>query len=56
MNTKYSILIDAGSGYHHLTLDDKSLLLTAFSYQFGRYRYKWPPFGSAPASDMFKER
>ena len=27
-----------------------------FAPQFGRYRYKWLPFGAAPAGDMFQRK
>ena len=27
-----------------------------FACQFGRYRYKWLPFGAAPAGDMFQRK
>ena len=37
-------------GHQNLKSDDKSLYLTTFACQFGRYRYKQPPFGIAPAS------
>ena len=49
-------IIDASSGYHNLKLDKKSLYLTIFACQFGRYRYKHLPFGAAPAGDMFQSK
>ena len=39
-DVKYMSIIDASSGYHNLKLDEKSLYLATFTYQFGRYRYK----------------
>ena len=27
-----------------------------FACQFGRYRYKWLPFGTTPAGDMFQRK
>ena len=39
-NIRYLSIIDASSRYHNLKLDDKSLYLTGFACQFGRYRYK----------------
>ena len=53
-NVKYLSPIDASSGYHNLKLDDRSSYLTTFVCQFGRYRYKRLPFGTAPAGDMFQ--
>ena len=53
-NVKYISIIDASSGYHNLKLDDKSSYLTAFEYQFGRYRYKQLLFGAVPVDDMFQ--
>ena len=53
-DVRYLSIIDASSGYHHLKLDEKSLYLTTFTCQFGRYRYKQIPFGAVPACDMFQ--
>ena len=39
-NVKYMSIIDASSGYHNLKLDEKSLYLTTFMCQFGRFKYK----------------
>ena len=55
-NVRYISLIDASSGYHNLRLDDKSLYLTTFACQFGRYIYKLLPFETAPAGDMFQQK
>ena len=44
------------SGYHNLKLDKKSSYFMIFACQFGRYRYKWLPFGAAPAGDMFQRK
>ena len=33
---------------------EKSLYLTTCTCQFGRYRYKWLPFGAVPAGNMFQ--
>ena len=55
-NAKYLSLIDASSGYHNLKLDKKSTYFMTFACQFGRYRYKWLPFGAAPAGDMFHRK
>ena len=53
-NAKYLSLIDTSSGYHNLSLDEKSSYLTTFTCQFGQYRYKWLPFGAVPAGNMFQ--
>ena len=53
-NVQYMSIIDASSGYHNLKLDKQSSYLTTFSCPFGRYRYKWLPFGAVPAGDMFQ--
>ena len=53
-NVKYLALLNAGSGYHNLKLDEKSSYLTTVTCQFGRYRYKRLPFGTAPAGDMIQ--
>ena len=52
-NVRYMSIIDASSGYHNLKLDDKSLYLTTFAFQFGRYRYKYLPFR---AGNMFQHK
>ena len=51
---KYMSIIDASSRYHNLKLDKKSLYLTTFVCQFGRYRYKCLPFMAVPVGDMFQ--
>ena len=40
--------------YHNLKLDEKSSYLTSFVCPFGRYRYKWLPFGAVPVGDLFQ--
>ena len=55
-NAKYLSLIDASSGEHNLKLDEKSSYFTTFPCQFGRYRYKWLPFGAALAGDIFDRK
>ena len=44
------------SGYYSLKLDDRSSYLTTFACQFGSYRYKTQPFGTAPIGDMFQHK
>ena len=53
-NAKYLSLIDASSGYQNVKFDEKSSYLTTFGCQFGWFRYKWIPFGVAPAGTMFQ--
>ena len=53
-NIQYMSIINASLGYHSLKLDRQSSYLTTFVYPFGRYRYKWLPFGAVPAGDMFQ--
>ena len=47
-------IIDASSEHYDLKLDKKSLYLTTFTFQFGRYMYKQLPFGAVPAGNMFQ--
>ena len=49
-------LIDTSSGYLVLKLEEKSSYLTTFTCQFGRYRYKQLPFGTAPVGDIFQRK
>ena len=53
-NVKYLSLIDANSGYHSLTLDERSLCLTTFACQFGRYRDKILLSEATSAGGMFQ--
>ena len=46
-------IIDVSLGYHNLNLDKQSYL-TTFACPFGRYRYKWLPFGAVAPGDMFQ--
>ena len=55
-NAKYLFLINVSSGYHNLKLDERLSYLMTFTCQFGRYRYKWLPFGAALAGDMFQSK
>ena len=48
-DVKYFTLIGTSSGYHNLTLDERSLYLTTCSGLLGRYRYIWLPLGAAQA-------
>ena len=55
-NAKYLSLKDVSSRYHNLKLDKKSSYLTTFVCQFGRYRYKHLPFGTAQEGAMFERK
>ena len=55
-NIQYMSIIDANLGYHNLKLDKQSSYLTTFACLFGRYRYKWLPFGAVPVGDMFQHK
>ena len=55
-NVKYMSIIDTSLGYHNLQLDTKSSYLTTFACPFGRYQYKYLPFGAMPADDMFQHK
>ena len=46
-------IIDVSSGYYNHKLDKQSSYLTTFSWPFGRYQYKYLPFGAVPAGNMF---
>ena len=56
INVKYSSVTDVKSGYHNLRLEDQSSYSTTFLCQFGRYRYKWVPFGAASAGNMVQRK
>ena len=55
-NVKYLSLIDVSTMYHNLKLDERSSYLTAFTCQFGRYRYKRLLFGTATRGNMFQHK
>ena len=50
---QYLTIIDASSGYHNLTLDQKSSYLTRLACQISRYRYAGLPIGTVPVGYMF---
>ena len=50
------LLVDESSGYHNLSLDEKSSYLMTFVCQIGRYRYKQLPIGVAPVGNMFQHK
>ena len=55
-NTKYLTLINAGSYYHNLKQDKRSLYLTMISCPFGRYGYMRLPFREVPTGDTFQKK
>ena len=56
MEVKYLTLIDAGSKYHSLKLEEKSSYLMAFSCPFGRSWCIGLSFGAALTDDMFQKK
>ncbi|XP_041362042.1 uncharacterized protein K02A2.6-like [Gigantopelta aegis] len=53
---KLFTVLDAKDGFWHVVLDEESSYLTTFSTPFGRYRWKWMPFGISPAPEEFQRR
>ena len=45
---------DLSSGYWHVELDEASSNLTTFQTCFGRYRWRWLPFGLNSAAEIFQ--
>ena len=48
-------LLDFGSGFHQLPLEEKSQVLTAFKTEDGLFQYKRMPFGLANAPSFFQK-
>ena len=46
---------DFHAGYHHIPLDEDSILKTAFISPFGKYKYLKVPFGLAQVPTYFQE-
>ena len=42
---KVFTVLDARKGYHQCMMDKQSQLLTTFLWPFGRFKYKWAPYG-----------
>ncbi|KAK2701583.1 hypothetical protein QYM36_019776, partial [Artemia franciscana] len=53
---KYLSKLDSRSGYWSLVLHNESVDLTTFNTIFGRYRFKWMPFGIISAQDELQRR
>ena len=51
---KMFTVLDANA-YFQISLDDKSSYCTTFSTPYGRYRFKWMPFGIKSASEVFQK-
>ena len=56
LQSKYSTVKDATSGFWHVPLDFRSSLLTTFNTLWGKYRWLRMPFGLKVAGDVFQER
>ena len=50
------IVLDVRNGFWRVPLDQESSLLTTFNTPFGRYRWKWMPFGISSAPEVFQRR
>ena len=48
-------MLDLQAGYHHIPLDESSILKTAFTSPFRKYKYIKVPFGLAQAPAYFQE-
>ena len=47
---------NAHYGFWHIPLDEASSMLTTFNSLFGRYRWKWLPFGISSAPEVFQRK
>ena len=52
---KYFPIVDLQAGYHHILLDESSILKTVFTSPFGKYEYIKVPFRLVQAPAYFKE-
>jgi len=53
---KFFTILDARHGFWHIPLDKASSMLTTFNSLFGRYRWKWLPFGISSAPEVFQRK
>ena len=53
-NTTYFSVLDASSGYWHISHDQESSKLCTFSSLFDRYMFKRLPFGLSSAQNIFQ--
>ena len=51
----YFSVLDASSGYWQISLDQESAKLCTFNSPFGRYMFKYLPFGLSSAQDIFQK-
>ena len=52
---QYFTTLDASHGFWQIPLDHESALKTAFNIPYGRYFFKWLPFGIISAPEIFQE-
>ena len=51
---KIFTILDVKKGFWHISLDEESSLLTTFNTPFGRFRWKWLPYGIKTAPEVFQ--
>ena len=55
-DSKYFSLLNAKSGYWHVSLDKECSFLTTFNTPWGKYRWLRLPFRLKVSGDVFQER
>ena len=55
-DAKVFTILDGHSESWHICLDDESSQLTTFNAPFGRYHWKWMPFGISSAPELFQSK
>ena len=53
-NVKIFSVVDTGSGFWQIQLDNESARLCMFNTPFGRYMFKRLPFGISSVQDVFQ--